>query len=279
MSPARPALSVIIPAMNEGAAIDACLSALAASEGVRLQVIVAANGCSDDTVARARAHGPALAEGGGALTVLDLPQAGKPGALNAGDGVAEHGLRVYLDADVTVTPPLMAALAAALETDAPRLASGRVRVAPASSAVTRAYARFWTRLPFLTQGVPAFGLYAVNAAGRARWGAFPPVIADDLFVRLSFAPSERIAVDAAYTWPLPEGFARLVRVRARQDRGVAEIARLYPRLPANEDPRQPAREWLPRLILRDPVGFAVYAAVRLAARLARARQSGWERGR
>ena len=48
-------LSVIIPACNEGGYIDACLAALVASEGPQVaDVIVAANGCTDDTVARAR---------------------------------------------------------------------------------------------------------------------------------------------------------------------------------------------------------------------------------
>lgn len=271
--------SIVIPAMNEAGWIDACLTALAASDSVAGQVIVVANGCTDDTAARARAHGARLAAAGLALTVLETPALGKPAALDAGDGAARHGARVYLDADVTVSPALLGQIAAALDTDAPRLVSGTPQVAPARSAVTRAYARFWTRLPFVVQGCPAFGLYAVNAAGRARWGAFPKLISDDTFVRLSFSPAERLRLPAPYTWPMVEGFGPLVRVRRRQDQGVAEIARLHPALMANEDKARPTARWLAGRALADPLAFATYAAVALAVRAGWGGQSGWVRGR
>ena len=274
-----PPLSVIIPAMNEAGWIGACLAALARSTGVAGQVVVVANGCTDATADLARAAAAPLAKAGLALVVLETPALGKPAALDAGDAAALHPTRVYLDADVVVSPPLLAQIAAALDTDAPRLASGTPQVAPARSAVTRAFARFWTRLPFVAQGCPAFGLYAVNAAGRARWGTFPKVIADDGFARLNFAPSERIRVDAPYVWPMVEGFGPLVRVRRRQDRGNAELARLFPALMANEDTRAPGPGWMARRLLADPVAFGVYAAVKLAVRLGGRDQSAWVRGR
>jgi glycosyltransferase involved in cell wall biosynthesis len=272
-------LSVVIPAMNEAGWIGNCLAAIAASAGAGGQVIVVANGCTDDTAARARAEAGRLAAAGWELVVLETRGCGKPAALDAGDGAARHPTRVYLDADVTVSPGLLAAIARALATPTPRLASGSPQVAPARSAVTRAYARFWTRLPFVAQGCPAFGLYAVNAAGRARWGRFPDLISDDTFVRLNFAPSERVRLPQTYVWPLVEGFGALVRVRRRQDQGVAEIARLHPELLANEDKQRPGRGWLLRRMLADPVAFGVYAAVTLAVRAGGGRQSGWVRGR
>lgn len=272
-------LSVIVPANNEAGWIDACLAAVAASVGAGGEVIVVANGCADDTAARARGHEAALASAGFALTVLETPALGKPGALNAGDGAARFGARVWLDADVVVSPPLLAQIAAELATDAPRLASGTPVVARADSAVTRAYARFWTRLPFVTRGCPAFGLYAVNRAGRARWAEFPQVISDDTFVRLNFAPAERIRVPATYTWPMVEGFARLAKVRRRQDQGVAEIARLYPRLLANDEKARPGKGWLLGRLIADPLAFAAYGAVTLAVRAGWGAQSGWVRGR
>lgn len=280
MSPdPKPALSVIIPACNEARFIDACLCAVLASDGVDLQVIVAANGCTDDTAARARAHAPAFEARGWALDVLELPALGKPGALDAGDAAAFHANRAYLDADVTVSPPLLGQIAQALDCAQPRYASGRPMVAPARSAVTRAYSRFWVRLPFVARGVPGFGLYAVNAAGRARWGAFPQIISDDTFVRLNFAPAERIGVPASFEWPMVEGFSQLVRVRRRQDQGVAEVARLYPGLFANAQTTRPSAGWLVAQALRDPLAFAAYVAVSLAVRVGGRGQSGWVRGR
>lgn len=273
-------LSVILPASNEAALIGGCLSALALSDWNRgpVEVIVVANGCADDTADRARAQGPGFAARGWTLRVLERAEAGKPGALNAGDGAASGPVRVYLDADVTVGPTLLARLHDALDVDTPRYASGRVRIT-ARGRVSRAYARIWGRVPFMTRCVPGCGIFAVNAGGRARWGAFPEIISDDTFVRLMFTPEERIGVDAAYDWPVAEGAAALIRVRRRQDAGVAQIAALYPGLPARDDkPAFPLSRKL-RLALSDPLGFAVYGGVALAVKLTPRRDQGWSRGR
>ena len=273
-------LSVIVPAMNEAGWIGACLGAVASSTDAGGEVIVVANGCTDDTADRARALAGPLAAAGFALTVLETPALGKPAALDAGDAAARFPTRVYLDADVTVSAPLLGQIARALDRPEARLASGTPQIAPARSAVSRAYGRFWVRLPFVAQGCPAFGLYAVNAAGRARWGRFPAVISDDGFVRLSFAPAERLRLPASYAWPIVEGLGALVRVRRRQDRGNAELARLFPALMANEDTAAPGAGGMLRRLLADPPAFAAYAAVKLAVRLGgRGQSADWVRGR
>lgn len=274
-------LSVILPASNEEGWIGPCLDALFASDppGMAAEVIVVANACRDGTVAAARARGQAAQAAGWRLEVLDLAQPGKLNALNTGDAAAQGAIRVYLDADVVVSPPLMAQIAGALA-DAPGAAyvSGTPVVAPARSAVTRAYARFWMRLPFARSAAPGFGLFAVNAGGRARWGTFPDIISDDTWVRLLFAPAERIGLPAVYSWPMVEGWRRLVRVRRRQDEGVREIAARWPELLANEGKGRLGPAGVARLAVADPVGFAVYAAVSLAVRLG-PRSRGWVRGR
>ena len=272
-------LSVIIPAANEADLIARCLRALIASHPVPggAEVVVVANGCRDATAARATEMQPLAAKAGWALTVLDLAEGGKPLALNAGDGVACGEMRAYLDADVVVSPALMAQLVQALVVPQARYASGTPVIPRPRSAVSRAYARFWQRLPFAQSPAPGYGLFAVNAAGRARWAAFPALISDDTFVRLHFAPMERVQTPARYDWPMIEGFGPLVRVRRRQDAGVAEIARLYPDLPARDGKARLTAAHLLRLALADPAGFATYAAVTLSVRLKRG--SGWTRGR
>ncbi|WP_425098191.1 glycosyltransferase [Tropicibacter sp. S64] len=274
------AVSVIVPASNEAALIGGCLSALLASDPVpaAVEVIVVANGCSDDTAARARGFAERFAAKGWHLVVLDLTEGGKLEALNAGDAAASGGIRVYLDADVTVSAALLGQIAAALEGPEPRYASGRVTIT-AKSAVSRAYARVWAKVPFMADCVPGCGLFAVNAAGRARWGAFPDIISDDTFVRLSFAPGERVGVPAAYEWPIAEGFQRLVRVRRRQDVGVDEIARLYPDLLDNDDKPAFGTGRKLGLALRDPLGFAVYSGVAVMVKLTKGQGSEWSRGR
>lgn len=102
--------SVILPASNEAVLIGHCLNALLASEWTRselIEIVVVANGCTDDTADQARGFADRFAERGWHLVVLDLAEGGKLNALNAGDAVATGGARLYLDADVTVSPALL----------------------------------------------------------------------------------------------------------------------------------------------------------------------------
>ncbi len=275
-------LTVIVPAHNEGRMIADCLDAVGASVGVTgLEVIVVANGCTDDTAAQARASAAVFEDRGHALHVIERDQGGKLGALNAGDAAASHTARAYLDADVIVSPPLLAQIAQLLEGGDPRYASGQVTIPKARSAVTRAYARFYRQVPFMTHGVPGCGLFAMNGAGRAQWGDWPDIISDDTFARLSFAPDQRKMAAAAYSWPLVEGWSALVKVRRRQDAGVTQLKALCPHLFANDDKPGWTAGGLIRAILRAPAGFAVYAAVALAVRRKSAQSTSteWSRGR
>lgn len=274
-----PALSVIVPASNEAGWIRDCLMSLFGSNLVvgGAECIVVANGCRDDTAARARACRTAADTAGWGLTVIDLVPGSKTLALNAGERAARGEVWAYLDADVRVTPPLMPEIAAALRRKAPRYATGRPVIAPGQSRVTRAYARFWQSLPFAAGAAPGFGLFAMNAPGRGRWGTWPQIISDDSFARLHFTAAERIEVAASYTWPMVEGFDALVRVRRRQDAGMAELAKHYPALLDNGSER-PKPGQIARLALGDPVGFAVYAAVSAAVR-SRPPDPGFTRGR
>ncbi|TMM49321.1 glycosyltransferase [Sulfitobacter sabulilitoris] len=276
------AASIILPAHNEAGYIDACLRALLASDPVAqgVEVIVVANGCTDGTAARALAQSETAQARGWPFRVLDLVDGGKLAALNAGDAVAQGGTRIYLDADVTVDRALIGALIKSLDLPMPKFAGGTPEISPAHSRITARYGRFWQRLPFVTQGVPGFGIFAVNASGRARWGAFPDIISDDTFVRLHFAPDERIRVAARYRWPMVEGFGNLVRVRRRQDAGVQEIRKMYPHLVANDDTLPDRRARVIRAGLSDPLGFGIYAAVALVVRaLPKGSAVRWARGR
>jgi glycosyltransferase involved in cell wall biosynthesis len=273
-------ISVIIPASNEEAYIGPCLSALFASAPVPggAEAIVVANGCRDRTVAVAHGFAAAAVQAGWRLVVLDQARGSKPLALDAGDAAATGRERVYLDADVVVSPALIGQLAAVLAGGSAVYASGTPHIPRANSWVTRAYARFWQLLPFNQTTAPGYGLFAVNGMGRARWGNFPAIISDDTFVRLQFDPQERHQCPASYDWPMIEGFAALTRVRRRQDAGVAEINRLYPGLTEREAKSRLSAMGLARLALRDPVGFGCYAAVSLAVRLGR-KSAQWTRGR
>ncbi len=277
-------VSIILPAHNEADYIDACVQALLHSDtlpdGWKPQVIVVANGCSDGTAARARSHAKTAEARGWDWRVIELKHGSKPGALNAGDAAAKGDVLVYLDADVLVSPALLRQLVAQLGVQGPTYGSGSPQLMPAQDWVTGAYGRFWVTLPFVTHGCPGFGAFAMNRTGRNRWGDWPQIISDDTFARLQFTSAERVRVTAQYQWPLVEGFRNLVRVRRRQNEGVAQISDLYPDLMANDDKLPTSLVGLFRRALRHPLGFVVYVTVALAVktRLFRSK-SEWVRGR
>ena len=230
-------VSVLIPAHNEAAYLPRCLDAICASDPCegKVEVIVMANGCSDETAALARSYQSACRDRNWDLHVLDIAEGGKLNVLNQGDQIATGDVLIYVDADVVVAPQLMGQLASALDGDVARYGSGTPCVTTQAKGISAAFTRFWLTTPFMTQGVSGFGVFAMNRAGRNRWGAWPRIISDDTFARLHFAPEERVSVPASFDWPMIEGFAPLVKVRRRQDEGVAEIMQRFPQLFENED--------------------------------------------
>lgn len=250
------------------------------SEPVKVDLIVISNASSDATVEVAESFSDRAAALGWRLQVLDILQGGKLNALNVGDRASDADIRVYLDADVVVSPGLLGQLYLLLDHDMPLYGSGRVQIPHAKSFWSRAYTRFYRRVPFIASGVPGCGLFAVNAKGRARWEEFPDIISDDTFVRLSFAAKERVMTQAEYYWPIVEGLGNLIRVRRRQNQGVAEIENKYPELLKNDEKLQmPIRE-VGSIALCDPLAFLVYGFVALVVKLSPAhKKRDWERGR
>jgi glycosyltransferase involved in cell wall biosynthesis len=270
-------LSIIIPAHNEEVYIAKCLHALLEQDFDvgPLEVLLLANACTDRTADVAVSLKPEFAARGWKLRVLRTPVPGKLNALNCADRAATGAVRAYLDADVICDPDIMKQLYAILNTEDPLYASGTFQLMPARTWISRRYGDFWMQLPFMRSPAVGAGLFAVNLAGRARWGVFPDIISDDTFVRLQFRPDERKQVPACYHWPLVEGFSNLVWVRKRQDAGVAELRALHPDVFANE--AKPKIN-LPRLFLAKPVSFLIYAIISIAVRLSKTDKK-WTRGR
>ena len=273
-------LSVIIAARNEAGYIGKCLNSILKQddEAGPVEVIVVANACTDNTAEVALAARPGVEARGWDLYVIEDPTPGKIHALNTGDRAAVGDVLVYLDADVVCDTDLFGALRNVLAIDEPLYATGTLQVTAARSWITRQYARFWQRLPFVQGGAVGAGLFAVNRVGRSRWQEFPEIISDDTYVRLHFTPQERIEVSPKYHWPMVEGRSALIKVRRRQDDGVAEIARLYPELVGNDDKDRLSKTGVIGLFLKDPVGFVVYGCVSAAVRLSPTSKQ-WTRGR
>lgn len=290
MSPAHapsraPLTSVVVAAHDEAAVIGQNLDALL--RGTRpgeLDVVVVANGCTDDTAAVAAARG---------VRVLDLPRPGKAAALDAGDEVAHGFPRVYLDADVGATADTVRALARALATPGP---DGRVPLVavPARSLVlegrplaVRCYFAIQSRLPAATTGLYGRGMIAVSEAGRARFDRFPAVLADDLFLDSLFGADERVVVTSVRTTvETPRRTRDLLRRLTRVRRANAAL-RAGPPAAATDGAVpavRPARrlDWLGVVAARPwlaPAAAVFVVLTLVAAARARRPQDGWESDR
>jgi succinoglycan biosynthesis protein ExoA len=112
-APARPItdlVTVLIPARNEVAAIDACLDSVLGQDYPNLQVVIVDNGSRDGTaerVLRRAAVDPRV-------ELVRHPVASIPGALNAGLRAARGRWLVRIDAHSTVAPDYVARAVARL---------------------------------------------------------------------------------------------------------------------------------------------------------------------
>lgn len=216
--------SVIIPAHEEERVIGRCLESLSAQEAGsgRRTIHVVANGCTDATFDLAGRY----ADRG--VIAHRIPQASKIAALAAGDEAAGDDFpRVYLDADVVLGPGALGAVERALATPGVLAAAPRLRVdlAGRPRAVRWYYDEFLDN-PWVRHGLLGSGFYAMSAAGRARFDAWPRVINDDGFVHHLFAPDERVTVDAWFEIQAPRTLEALVAAKARVAIGNDELDRL-----------------------------------------------------
>jgi glycosyltransferase involved in cell wall biosynthesis len=233
---------VVVPAHNEEQALPRLLDSVLGQEltGVHLEVIVVVNGSADQTAAAARAYVVRFAARGHQLDVVEMATASKACALNEGDGSATSFPRLYLDADILLSPNAIRRTVEELTAvSTPLLAAPRIHVAENAARAVRSYSRIWSRLPYIRSHVPGVGFYAVNEAGRQRWWRFPTRMgADDKFVRLHFSSDETVAIDdASFMVFLPERLSELLRVRGRWTSFNREIAHHCPRLQRHDDSR------------------------------------------
>jgi N-acetylglucosaminyl-diphospho-decaprenol L-rhamnosyltransferase len=272
--------SVIIPAHNEANVIARTLSSLAAlAADRRLEVVVACNGCTDDTAAIARGF-----EG---VVVLEIAEPSKVAALNAGDAVASAWPRLYLDADIEMSADSVMALFAALGDG-----SGTRAVRPAVSydstgapAVVRSYYRARMRSSATARAVWGAGAYALSREGRQAFEEFPVITSDDMFVDWHFEPElKQVVTTASSVVRTPRSLEGLMSVLQRTFRGNHEIAQWAPgRLKSKAGSGATLRALLTSTRgPQDLVDSAVYVGFsllgrRIAARAAATASSAWER--
>lgn len=207
-------ISIVIAAHNEAQVIGRCLDTLLAAGYGReeLDVTVVANGCADGTAEEARARP--------GVRVIELTEASKAAALNAGDEAATSFPRVYLDADMTFTADQIRTLAAALDAHGV-LASTASRVPDSKGAALpiKGYYAINRRLPAFRGTLFGRGVIVLAKEGRSRFDRFPGIVADDLFLDSLFTPGEKREVTSVVSrvaTPRRTGdlVRRLARVRA-----------------------------------------------------------------
>jgi glycosyltransferase involved in cell wall biosynthesis len=261
---------VVIPAHDEAAVLGRCLAALAPLVSERgTRVVVSANGCTDGTADVARSFGWPV--------VLETGRASKTAALNHGDAIAEGFPRLYVDADVMLSASAAGAVIDRLA-EGPALAARPpyVNQPDGATAPVRSYYRARARMTSVHGSLWGAGVYALSAEGRARFGWFPDVVGDDLFVDRLF---DRNEVEIVHTEPVvvhtPRDVPNLVNVLRRAQRGKAE------QVSGRSGSATTAGDLL-RTGLSSPgapVDAAVYAVLAIVARAGTrlASQPRWER--
>lgn len=271
--------TIVIAAHNEAAVIGRCLDALL-SNGSDVDIVVVANGCSDNTASVAASRG---------VRVVEVAKPGKAAALNTGESAVGGFPRIYLDADIVVPSRGVADLVAVFDRPNPPLAavpSRRLDVAGRPLAV-RAYFAINARLPIYQHGLFGRGMIAVSAPGRARFATFPELVADDLFLDSLFSDEEKVTVPGVIVVvATPLRTAQLIRRLVRVRRGNAAMRRAGALGEVAASVR-PARRlaWLTEVVAPRPwllPAGLVYAAITsyaaLGARLG-GDQGGWGQDR
>lgn len=273
----RPIGSVLIPAHNEAAVIGRCLANL--FDGIEpgdLEVAVVCNGCRDNTADTVRALGRSIA-------VIELDEGSKPAALRAGDRRLRTFPRLYLDADVVLPGRTARRVLGALAGQGVVAARPPFRYDTSrSSPLVRRYYRARARMPAVTHSIWGAGVYGLSAAGRARFGEYPNVVADDLFVDQHFKPGElEIIGDEPVVVVAPANIRGLLKVRRRVYRGAAENRALELVQGARSTTTSTMRD-IARIAVSGFSGMldaVTYVLITVAARiyLAFGRNTRWER--
>lgn len=210
--------AIIIPAYNEAEFIDVALRALLSCGTLRkVKVVVAANGCTDNTAEIARKT-LADVQASSHVQVLDLPEGSKIKAIRAAEALLPPGARLYLDADAICPAETAVSLLRAVgatPTDAPvvkvahqvAVPSRKVDTSKITSAATRAFTDYFYDLPWVKQQTTGRAAYALSADIRATFDEFPDVVADDRWATASLSEyrpafvSESVTIFPAETLP------------------------------------------------------------------------------
>jgi hypothetical protein len=148
-----------------------------------------------------------------------------------------------------------------------------------SPLVVRAYFAINNRLPVFNEALFGRGMIALSERGRSRFGTFPNMVADDLFLDSLFSSAEKRQVEEfATVVAAPRRTRDLVRRLVRVRRGNAAMREAGRAGEIGVDVRAARRmSWLRDVVLPRPwlaPAAAVYVAISLLAALEARRTAG-----
>ncbi len=209
--------TAIVPAHNEATVIRRCIASLLLQEGLD-RIIVACNGCDDDTVEIVRSEFPEV-------LCLDIAKPSKVNALNEAEKHIVSWPVFYIDADVALSEGSVQGVIEGMEKDGLLLAAPEPEIdVSQSSWLVRKFYDAWLRLPYVKEGVVATCTFVISEQGRKRFGEFPDVIADDGYVRAHFYAEELGNTPNATVYvAAPKTSASLIKIKTRARLGNVEL--------------------------------------------------------
>ncbi|WP_369982456.1 glycosyltransferase family 2 protein [Thalassolituus sp.] len=209
--------TAIVPAHNESSVIRRCLDSLISQESLDT-IIVACNGCSDDTVAIVRSEYPSV-------ICLDIDKPSKVNALNEAEKHINSWPVFYIDADIAISDGAVKCISDGMQENNLLLAAPEPVIDTSKSPwLVRRFYDAWLRLPYIRQGVIATCTFVISEEGRKRFGEFPDVIADDGYVRSHFYDHELGNIAGAQVFvSAPRTVKSLIKIKTRARLGNVEL--------------------------------------------------------
>ncbi|HRJ54346.1 MAG TPA: glycosyltransferase [Candidatus Thiothrix moscowensis] len=251
--------SVIVPAHNEATVIRRCLDSLMDQPGLDT-LIVACNGCSDNTAEIVRNEYPQA-------ICLDIAKPSKVNALNEAEKHITSWPVFYIDADTRLSANAIQTIVTGMKNGETLLAAPEPVIDTSrSSWFVRQFYHIWLQLPYIREGVVATCSYVVSEAGHQRFARFPEVINDDGFVRCQFARHERRNIAGAQIFiAAPHTLTSLIKIKTRARLGNMQLATSG--LCSQTEQKPYSSILRNKLFSRDFIPASVYLSITLFIRL------------
>ena len=219
--------TIIVPAHNEASVIQRCLDSIISQVNLDAKqtpetnddvVIVACNGCTDNTADIVREHYPEV-------ICLDIEKPSKTNALNEAEKYITTFPIYYLDADTVIDPGTIDTITKHIAKTGLLLAAPTPAINTSESSwIVKQYYKIWINLPYIKDGVIGTCSFIISEVGRKRFDKFPDIINDDGFVRCCFDSHERNNVaDTAIHIKAPKTLYSLIKIKTRARLGNMQL--------------------------------------------------------